>query len=69
MRLIQITVPISPEQQGRSNSEFLYNFLSEKLIRVFPNTSKALTMEKVGNWFQQQDEQSFKVRVALFRMK
>lgn len=43
------------------NAGFLYNYMVDKLAANFPNTAKNVTLDKVSNWFQQNDEQQFKV--------
>jgi hypothetical protein len=47
----------------QSNSEYLYNFLVEKLSLAFPNVNKGLTFEKVGNWFKSTDEKVFEAEM------
>jgi hypothetical protein len=51
---------------NQSNSEFLYNFLIERLANAFPNVSRISTSEKVANWFKETNEKAFKLEVADF---
>lgn len=54
--------PIAADKPaGQSNSEYLYGFLVNRLASAFPNVSRAVTSEKVGNWFKETDEKLFKL--------
>ena len=44
---------------GQSNSQFLFNFLVDRLATAFPNVSSSVTFEKVTNWFKTTEEKQF----------
>ncbi len=37
---------------NQPNSEFLYNYLVDRLTRTFPNVNGSITAEKVARWFK-----------------
>lgn len=53
----------SSKPQNQANSEYLYNFLVDRLCAAFPNVSKHVTVEKVTNWFKTTEEKQFEAEI------
>jgi len=46
-----------------TNEQFLYNYLVERLTNTFPNVNKAITFEKVRNWFNETNQKLFEAEI------